>query len=120
MADQVAIQLPKTIVDERSAFTVPIKFRTRATGAASTPTTIHYKLFNMTNKEVMKAFTSISADSSVSLTLNATDLKIGDASNMMERVALFVVADKGLSTQCSQEAYFKIRNVGGWDEATDA
>lgn len=120
MADQVEIQLPKTIFDERSGFTFTAKFRTRSTAAASTPTTVHYKLYNMSTKEVVKDYTSVSAASSVSVTVAASDLQIKDATHLMERIALFVVADKGLSTQCSKEAYFKIRNTGGWDEATDA
>lgn len=120
MADQIAIQLPATRIDERTNLPVTARFRTRSTGADSAPTTAHYKLFNMSTRDTIKEFTSLTAAADISFTLDARDLKIGDPTHEMERIALTVVADKGLSTQVTKEVRFQIRNVGGWDESTDA
>lgn len=113
MADQVEISLPKTQFNERSAFTATARFRTRSTAAASTPTTVHYKISNLTTATNVLDWTSVSAASEVSISVTGAQNKIRNNEDQMERMELLVVADKGLSTEVVAQATYRIRNVYG-------
>ena len=112
MADQVAIQLPKTVFNERSAFTATAYFRTRASGAASTPTTVHYKLTNLSTRETVTDWTSVSAAGNVSISITGAENKIL-ANKDTERMELLVSIDKGLSTEVVGSAIYRLVNVYG-------
>lgn len=113
MADQTEISIPKTRINERSGFTATARFRTRATAAASIPTTVHYMLYNLTTREIIKDWTSVTPAAEVSITIDAQLNKIQDETNSYERIEMLVAADKGLSTQSVDTAFYRIRNVGG-------
>ena len=113
MADQVEIQLPKTVFNERSNFVATAYFRTRSTAAAATPTTVHYKLSNLSTKETVQDWTSVSAASNVSISITGAMNKILDESHVMERMELLVAADRGLSTESIGQSNYKIKNVYG-------
>ena len=113
MADQVAIQLPKTVFNERSSFTATAYFRTRSTAAASTPTTVHYKVSNLSTGETVQDWTSVSAASNVSISITGSMNKILDDSKPQNAMELLVSADKGLSTETIGRATYKVNNVYG-------
>lgn len=113
MADQVAIQLPKTVFNERSAFTATAYFRTRSTGAASTPTTVHYKVSNLSTGEVAQDWTSVTAAGNVSISITGSMNKIRSGDQNSERMELLVAADKGLDTEVVGSAYYRVLNVFG-------
>jgi len=113
MADQVEIYLPRTRINERSQVIATARFRTIADAAASTPTTVHYKLSDLTSEEVIRDWTSVSAAAEVSVTLTAADNKINDNSKPMQRMELLVVADKGLATESVGRKSYQVRNVYG-------
>ena len=120
MADQIEIFLPVTRIDERTQLTATVRFRQRSDNSASIPTTIHYRLYNWQQHEVVRDWTQVTpAAAEVTITLDARDLKIRDNTHQMERHGLTVVADRGLATQATAEKNFQIRNVGGWDESLD-
>jgi len=74
--DQVEIQLPKTVYNENSSFTATAYFRTRSTAAAATPTTVEYRIDNISTRTQIKDWTTVSPSTSASITVAATDNKI--------------------------------------------
>ena len=112
MADQVELALPKTVFDERSAFTATVRFRDRATASASTPTTAEYRLYNITNQTLVKDWTSLTPAGEVSIAIDASNnVILGDG--ITEAMQFLVVADRGLSTQTTETAHYMIKNLGG-------
>lgn len=113
MADQVAIQLPKTVFNERSNFTFTAYFRTRSTGAAATPTTVHYKLVNLSADKTVQDWTTISAAANISQQIVGSLNQIEVDYHPSERMELLVAADKGADDEVIGSAYYKIMNVRG-------
>lgn len=113
MSDQVEIVLPKTVYLEETTFPVTAYFRTRATKAASTPTTIRYRIDCLKTRNVIKDWTTVSAAANVTITITASDNQIQDDSNRFERKQIIVQADNGLSTQVNGKAVYKIENMTG-------
>lgn len=110
--DQIAIGIPKTQVKEGSSFTATANFRTRATAAAATPTTVHWRLDCLTTLVQLADYTSVSAASSVSIAITGTHNAIqGD--NRTEVKQLTVVTDRGLSTQCVEAMVWTVENLYG-------
>ena len=114
MADQVEISLPKTIFNEGSQFTATARFRTRSTAAASTPTNVYYKLYNLNTRETITDWTSVSPASEVSITLTPTENTIKDQTHFKERIEFLVAADYGLSTQVIGKTQYNITDLKGY------
>lgn len=112
MADEVAIQFPVKSVNERSQLLGTAYFRTRSTGAASTPTTVHYKVSNLSTNETVQDWSSISAASNVSLTITGAMNQIRGG-GVSERMEILVAADKGLTTESIGQYTYRIKNVYG-------
>lgn len=112
MADTVAIQLPRPRVKEGSSFTATAYFR--ASGAASIPTNVHYRIDNLTTGEVIADWTSVSAAANVSISITATHNAIRSQCNRYERLQLSVDADHGLSTQVRESVVYEVENVRGF------
>ena len=113
MADQIALSIPETRFKEGSAFTATANFRTRSTGAASTPTTIHYRLDCLTTCTELADWTSVSAASSASISVTGTHNAIQNTGNDYERKQLTVVADRGLATQQTESVEWRVDNLYG-------
>jgi hypothetical protein len=111
MADQVSIQLAETIVNAGSAVTATVNFRTRSTAAASTPTSIRYRVDCLTSGRQVIADTSVAAASSVSITIPGTSNGTIDDGKEFEVRQLTVTADYGLSTQAKAAATWRVRNI---------
>lgn len=112
--DQIEIQLPRTIVPEETTFTATAYFRTRATKAADTPTTIHYRLDCLTTQQQIKDWTTVSSPStSNTVVISSSDNQILDDSNRLEAKQLTVRTDSGLATQVIQPVQWKVRNLRG-------
>ena len=115
MADQIAIYLPKSTIDEGSLFTVTARFRDRATATASTPTSVDYAVYNLSEKQTIVDWTSVSANAEVSVNLGPEVNRIRDNRSKTERQEIIIRADVGLSTEVVQKAQYLIRNVGGYE-----
>jgi hypothetical protein len=111
--DQIEISLPKTKHYEGTNFTAVVRFRNRATRTAGVPTTVHYRVDDLTGKTLIQDWTSITTGSEVSIPITpAMNAIVGD-SNAVERRQLMVKADSGLSTQVVSKAVWHIRNIFG-------
>ena len=111
--DSVYIQLPKDRVKEGSAFTVTAYFRTRSTGAAATPTSIKYRIDNLTTQTELADWTTVSAAANVSISVTATHNAIQDSSNDTECVQLTVAMDFELATQVRETVTWAVVNLYG-------
>lgn len=114
MADQIGFSLPKNVIQEQSQLVVGASFRTRATAAASTPTTVHYRLDCLSTGNQVADLTEVSPSaSSVSITITPTQNAIQDECNSYERKQLTVVADYGLATQYVDRITYDVNNLSG-------
>jgi hypothetical protein len=111
MADTVAIQVPKPLVKEGSSFTATAYFR--ASGAASTPTNVYYRLDCLSTDTVLADWTSVSAAANVSISITAEHNAIQSQCNRREVKQLLVAADYGLSTQVIDSAIWEVENLHG-------
>lgn len=114
MADQVEIRLSKTVIKEGTNFTAQIEFRDRDTAAADLPTTVDYKIYNLTRQSVVQDWTSRSPSASISLFLAAPLTDLDNNAVVDERFELIVAANRGLNTQAIGRAAYKVRNVKGY------
>lgn len=110
MTDQVEIQLPRAMVPEGCAFTATAYMRDRATAAASAPSTLKYRLDNLTTGENVLDWTTATAATSVSIAVTATQNAIRDECNKVEKMELTVSANHGLATQVRQSVQYMIAN----------
>ena len=114
VSDQIEIQLPLTIVPEETTFTATAYFRTRSTKAASTPTTIQYRVDCLTTKRQITDWTSIAVpDSSNTIVITSTENQILDDANQWETKQLTVKVDSGLTTQAIKPVRWKVQNLTG-------
>lgn len=113
MADQIEISLPKTKVAEGSVFTATAYFRTRSTSAASTPSTVRYRIECLTTGRTVLDWTSATAASSVSISMLPAYSAIKNDCNDQEVKQLLVEADAGLSTQCRGRVTWTVENLYG-------
>ena len=115
MADQVEIYFPRNKYAEGTNFTATARFRTQSTGAASTPTTVHYRVDDLTSKSEITDWTSVSAAAEVSISITPTMNAIQGNNNRVERKQLMVKADSGLSTQVIGAKVWQVGNIFGID-----
>ena len=114
MADQIEIALPVTVMPEGTSFTATAYYRTRSTQAASTPTTVHYRVDCLSTKTALQGWTAVASPStSNSISITSTMNAIQDASNTAERRQLTVKADDGLSTQAIGHITWQVENLYG-------
>ena len=111
--DQVEISIEKTVINERTQLPVVARVRTRSTALAAIPTTIEYKVFNLSTGEVIKDWTSVTAAAEISFTISAVINTIRNKSHASERLDIMVSADRGLSTEAVGRVQYKIRNLAG-------
>lgn len=114
MADQVAIQLPKTVYSEGGQFTATARFRDRAAIVDSIPTTVHYKLYNLSTEEIVRDWTSVTPAAEVSITVVASDNDVSNGCSVSERIEFIVAADRGLATQVLGVSQYTIKDIVGY------
>jgi hypothetical protein len=113
VADVIAIQIPKPSVKEGSAFTVTAYFRNRAAGAAATtPTTVKWRLDCLTTGEEIVDWTTVSAASNVSISITGTHNAI-QGGHDVETKQLTILLDDGLSTQYREATTWTVENLYG-------
>ena len=113
VADQVEISLPKTTFLEECTFTLTVFFRTRSTKAASTPTTIRYRIDDLRSDKEIRDWTTVSAAPNVDIVIASTDNEIQDDAARVERRQIIVQADNGLTTQVNGRAVWRVSNLLG-------
>jgi len=114
MADQIEIHLPNTIVNEETTFTVTAYFRTRASKAASTPTTIHYKIDDLQSRQTITDWTAVSTPAGNNdIVITSTENEIIDGAHLYEKKQILIKIDSGLSTQVIAAKTWRVNNLEG-------
>lgn len=111
MADQIALRTSETQVSAGSAVSVTAAFRDRATAAASTPSSIRYRVDCLTNGANIVNWTSVSAASSTTIDVAGGHNAIIDETNEYETRQLLVEIDTGLTTQSRQAITWRVKNI---------
>ena len=109
------IKLGNTNIKERNSISVTAYFR-NSSDAATAPTTVHYRIDDITTNTEILTWTAVSAAASVSITVKSAENKIVQQSNKRERRQITVSADKGTTTETRDTAEWYIENIGGFDE----
>jgi len=113
VADQIEVIIPRPLISEGSGFTATASFRTRATKAASTPTTVKYRLDCLSTGRTLADWTTATPASSVSIPITGTHNAIQSDANDQEVKQLTVMADESLSTQVRQSVRWTVDNLFG-------
>lgn len=111
--DQVEIIIPRTRVNEGSAFTATAYFRDRATSLGSAPATAKYRVDNLTTGQALTDWTTLTPATSIQIPVTATHNAIQSDSNERENVQLTVAGDVGLSTQVRNAVMWSVENLFG-------
>ena len=120
MADQVEIQFPKTRYPERTSFTATAYFRTRATAAAATPTTVHYRIDNLSTRQLVTDWTSVTPGTTASITIKSGENVISNNDGFSysnwpkwETMQLTVAIDKDLDSMVVASKEWRCDNKFG-------
>lgn len=114
MPDQCQIQIPRPSVKEGSAFTATAYFRLRSTGAADAPSTVKYRIDNLTVRQTVLDWTTATASAAVSIAITATNTAIRDQINREEKLQLTVAGNPDTSTQVRESIVFEVENIRGF------
>ena len=109
------IKLTDTNIKERNSIPVTAYFRD-SSNAAAAPTTVHYRIDDITTHTEILTWTSVSTASSVTITIKSSENKIVNQGDVRERRQITVSADKGTTTETRDTAEWFIENIGGFDE----
>lgn len=113
MTSQVEIIIPRTKVQEGSAFTATAYFRDRATSLASIPTNAFYRIDDLTTGGALQGWTSLTPAGSIDIPVTATHNSVQNNIYERERRQLTVAADYGLATQVRQVVLWDVTNLYG-------
>jgi hypothetical protein len=113
MIDQIAIQIAKDHVRERSQLVATAYFRQRSDASAQTPTNVRYRLDDLTSGCQILDWTSATPGTSATITITPDQNAMHSQCNTRERRQLSVAADYGLSTQYVESIEYDVENVQG-------
>ncbi len=108
------IKFPDPYHKERSSITIAANFR-NASDAAEAPTTVHYRIDNLSTGDNIVAWASVSASASVSITVKAGENIIKNEGNRRERYQITVAADKDTDDETRDVAFWICENIEGFD-----
>ena len=98
---------------ERSEILAKANFR--LDNSAATPTTVEWKLENLSAFEVKQDWLSVSAASSVTIDIPASIVTVKNRTADREQYALTVSANRALSTATPDTKLFWVTRVGAYD-----
>lgn len=109
------IKLPAPSYKERNSFTATAYFR-NSSDAASAPSTVHYRIDDLTTNTAITAWTAATPGTSVNISITPNENRIIDHSDVWERRQLTVSADKGTTSETRDTVEWFVENIRGWDE----
>ena len=102
-------------IKERSSLVVSAYFRD-SSNAADTPTTIDYRIDDITTHTAITGWTSVTPAVSVNITIKSSENRIVANGNQRERRQITVSADRGTDNETRDITEWNIENIGGYDE----
>ncbi len=108
--DQIAIQIPKTNVQEGDSFAASAYFRDRATASADAPDTVHYRVDCLTTGREVVDWTVAAAGESASVLIASAYNLIQSRCNPYEKKQMTIRANKDATDQVSNRVIWSVRN----------
>ena len=108
------IKFPDPYYKERSSIAVLVNFRD-SSDAAAAPTTIHYRIDNLSTGDNLLDWTTVSPASSATITIKASENIIKNEGNRRERYQITVAADKDTDDETRDTAFWVCENIEGFD-----
>ena len=99
---------------ERSSFPVNANFRD-SSDAASAPTTIDYRIDNLSTGDNILDWATVTPASSVTITVKASENIIKNEGNRRERYQITVSADRGTDDETRDTASWICENIEGFN-----
>ena len=110
--------MTREVINEASTMTVTAKFY-GASNQPSTPSTVRYRIKDVTNDRVVKDWTTVTAAQSIEIAVAAEDNEIYmDGSRTFQRFeerVLAIQANYDTDTQFTEEIRYLIKNLRGFD-----
>jgi len=106
------------VIDERTTAYLQVDFLDKD-GAAAVPSTVSYRIDDITDAgdyaagTQIRAPTSVSPAASVEITLDASDTTILSPASSFERRRVTVTATFGAGDEINSQYFFIVRNLGG-------
>ena len=100
-------------VNESSTCTFRVRFFDTS-DAPATPTTVHYKVYDVSNQRTVRNWTAVSTAEYVDIQIDAADHDIFDDTKKFQKHTLTVQANQGLATQYSDEFAYTIKNLSAF------
>jgi len=104
-------------VKERNSATITAYFR-NSSNAATVPTTVDYRIDDISTHTPITAWTSVSPASEVSITVKSAENRIIANGDATERRQITVSADRGTTTETRDTTEWFVENIGGFDESS--
>lgn len=108
--DKVSIVIPHPTVSDGDSFTAKFYFRDQASGVASAPDTIHWRVDCLTNCQVVQDWTALTAGESYSLTIASAVNALINSFNQNETRQITVVGNKDGVYQSSAVRRWTVKN----------
>ncbi len=105
--------MARDVVNEASSCSLRVRFYDED-GAAKIPTTVHWRIRDLTNCRVIQDWTQVTTGSSVDLEITATMNAISGGCHAYQEHVVSVQADQGLETQFSDEQRYVVANLQGF------
>ena len=109
------IKLNRSFVKERNSNTVTAYFRD-SDNAAEAPTTVHYRIDDITTTTKITDWTSVTPGVSVDIVIKSAENRIVAQGNARERRQITVSSDKGTTTETRDTSEWFVENIGGFEE----
>lgn len=110
--------MTREVVDEASTFTVE-GFIAGTANVPSTPTTLEYRIVDLTNDRVVRDWTTITPAAIFSINIVATDNEIYNDSRKsryrFEERVIVISANRDTDLMFNKEERYLIRNLRGYD-----
>jgi hypothetical protein len=110
--------MTREVVNEASTMTVSAKFY-GLSNVASTPSTVRYRIKDVTNDRVVKDWTTVTPAQSIEIAISAEDNEIYlDSTRPFKRFeerVLVIQANYDTETQYTEEIRYLIKNLRGFD-----
>jgi hypothetical protein len=103
----------RDVVNEASACTWRVSFED-ADGNPETPTTVHWKLNDLTNCRTLQDWVQIPAQSVVDIDITPEQNAISGTCHDYQELVLSIQTDQGLDTQASGEQRYVVANLTGF------
>jgi len=103
------INIPKYSVQEDSSFTATIRFR--LVDAATTPTTVRYRIDDKFTEQIIRDWTTLTPAASISVVITPADNAVVAITRREERRQITVETNTGLDTQTRERAYWVVKSI---------